>query len=85
MYNLRLKNFLCLCPCAINRFFDNCTESIYFHLKTENNDLVISRFNSMKDAEIFKESLKLFFNDFCFLCTDDCGYRIQYKIENGKQ
>ena len=83
MYNLRIKNFLSLCPCAINHFFDNCTGPIYFHLKTEDKDLVISSFNSLKDVEIFKESLKLFFNDFCFLCADDCGYRIQYKIERG--
>lgn len=84
MFNLRLKNFLCLCPCAIYRFFDNCTELIYFHLKTEYNDLVISSFNSLKEVEIFKESLKLFFSDFCFFCADDCGYSIQYIIEKGE-
>lgn len=84
MYNLRVKNLLSLCTCARNSLLEECNQSPYFSLKADGKDLVLLGFERFGDAKEIRERIKYFLESFCFLCADDCGYRIQYKIEKGE-
>ena len=85
MYNLRIKDFLSLCTRARISLLEECTQSPYFSVKVDGKDLVLLGFSRFRDAKEIRERIKYFLNDFCFLCADDCGYRIQYKIERGQR
>lgn len=85
MYNLRIKNLLSLCSCARTSLFEECSQSPYFSVKVDGKDLVLLGFSRFGEAKEIRERIKYFLGNFCFLCADDCGYRIQYKIEKGEQ
>ena len=81
MYNLRIKDFLSLCTCARSSLLGECSESPYFSVKADGKDLVLLGFSHFGEAKEIRERIKYFLESFCFLCADDCGYRIKYKIE----
>ena len=81
MYNLRVKNILSLCTCARNSLLEECIQSPFFSVKADGKDLVLLGFSNFRDAKEIRERIKYFLESFCFLCADDCLYRIQYKIE----
>ena len=85
MYNLRIKNVLSLCTCARISLYEECIESPYFSVKADGKDLVLLGFSRFRDVKEIRERIKYFLESFCFLCADDCGYRIQYKIERVKR
>lgn len=82
MYNIRMRNFLSLCPASIDSIFSFCHKNFadYICFGLREKDLIIRGFSSFDYVETCKDKLEAFFKDFCFLCAD-CGNEVEIFIE----